>query len=91
MLRMIGDEVLVHFRGHENPHRNRLKSGERLVVSRVADPVAGMQVTLQSTLDSVPNAEDKPSTSALAGFPSPGKQQARLAMSDSTGRVDPRE
>ena len=54
ILRMIGDEVLVNYRGHSDPHRSQLKSGEQLVVSRLADPVVGMRVALQRTPESAP-------------------------------------
>ncbi len=87
ILRTIGDEVLVDYRDHNNPHRSQLKPGERLVVSRLADPVVGMQVALQKTLDSAPNGWDKPGHAAPAEFATTGQDVARLALSNSAGQV----
>ncbi len=91
MLRMIGDEVLVDYRGHDNPYGNPLKPGEQLVVSQVADPVAGMQVVLQRMSDSIPSDWDDPKSSMRAEFASPGKERGRLAMSAPVRRVASRE
>lgn len=91
ILRMIGDEVLVDYRGHDGPHRSQLESGEQLVVSRLADPVVGMQVALQKTSDTIPNGWDRPSPSTPAEFATTGREIARLAMSDSAGQVTSEE
>lgn len=87
ILRMIGDEVLVDYRRRDGSHRSQLKPGEQLVVSRLTDPVVGMQVALQKTLDSAPNEWDKPSPAVPAESVVVGSAMARLAMSDSTGQV----
>ena len=87
MLRMIGDEVLIDYRGHDNPRGNWLESDELLVVSRVADPVPGMQVALNSALDSAPNEWARPSSIVPAEFASLGNEQARMAMSDSASSI----
>jgi multidrug efflux pump subunit AcrA (membrane-fusion protein) len=87
ILRLTGDEVLVDYRGREGPHRSQLKPGEQLVVSRLDDPVIGMQVALQETLDSAPTELDRPSPAAPTDFATMGSDVARLAMSDSAGQI----
>ncbi len=87
ILRMIGDEVLVDYRGHDDSHISQLKSGEQLVVSRLAYPVVGMQVALQKTVQSAPNGWDEPSPTEPAEFATMRQETARLAMSHSTGQV----
>lgn len=84
ILRMIGDEVLVDFRGRDERHRCQLKAGEQLVVSRLADPVPGMQVALQSTLESAPIEGDRTSPAASAEFAAMRPTVAHLAMSGTT-------
>ena len=91
ILRMIGDEVLVDYRGHDGPHRSQLESGEQLVVSRLTDPVVGMQVALQKISDTAPNGWDRPSPSTPAEFAAGGREVACLAMSDSAGQVTSEE
>jgi hypothetical protein len=91
ILRMIGDEVLVDYRGHDGPQGSQLESGEQLVVSRLADPVVGMHVALQKTSDTAPNGWDRPSPSTPAEFATTGRKIARLAMSDSAGQVTSEE
>jgi hypothetical protein len=91
MLRMVGDEVLVDYRGRDDSHRSQLKSGDQLVVSRLADPVVGMQVALQETSDSAPNEWDKLSPFDPADFATMAPEVARVAMSDSAGKVASKE
>ena len=87
ILRMIGDDVLVDYRGRDNPHRSQLKFGEQLVVSRLADPVVGMQIALQKTLDHTPNEWDTLNAAVPAEFATTSQDVARLAMSNSAGQV----
>jgi len=91
MLRMIGEEVLVDYRGHDNPHRNRLKTGDQLVVSRLADSVTGMRVSLRSTIDRAPIDWNEPSSIESSEFAALGEGGARLVMSESTERLAARE
>jgi hypothetical protein len=91
MLRMVGDEVLVDYRGRDDPHGRQLKSGDQLVVSRLADPVVGMQVALQEPLDSDPNDWDKLSPLDPVDFATTPSEAERLAMSDSAGQVASKE
>jgi len=87
ILRMIGDEVLVDYRGRDDSHSCQLKPGEQLVVSHPLDPVVGMQVSLQSMSESAPNGWDKPSPAVPGDSATEGSAMARLAMSDSAAQV----
>jgi hypothetical protein len=81
VLRMIGDEVLVDFRGYDDRHTCQLKSGELLIVSRLADPVFGMQVALHATPQSAQIERDGRSPVARSEFAPMGPEAARPARS----------
>ncbi len=87
MLRMIGDEVLVDYRGYRGPQACQLEPGEQLLVSRLADPVVGMQVALQETLNSAPRERDRASPTMSAQFAAMGTEGEPLSVSDSVGQA----
>ncbi|UCE58416.1 MAG: hypothetical protein JSU63_13350 [Phycisphaerales bacterium] len=91
VLRMVGDEVLVDYHGYTGPHRSQLKSGEQLVVSRLADPVVGMQVALRRTGESAPGGWDMENAAVPAELAKMGTEAVRLAMKNSAGQGALRE
>jgi hypothetical protein len=86
ILRTVGDQALVDYDGHDDPHQNSLRPGEQLVVSRLADPVDGMQVTLQRSLNPAPGEWVDARPSALRARAAMHEDKARLAMSDTAGQ-----
>lgn len=47
MLRSVGDNVLVDYRGREGTEECELAAGERVILSRLVKPVVGMKVMLR--------------------------------------------
>ena len=86
ILRTIGDEVLVDYFGHENPHGSQLKPSEQLIVSRLTEPVVGMRVALHKGSDSSPNERDNVSPAPRPEVTETGTAVGRPAMSSQAGQ-----
>jgi hypothetical protein len=91
VLRLVGDEALVDYRGNDDPRRGQLRPGEQLVVSYLADPVVGMQVALHGDSKQAPDRWVEPMPAAPAEFTATEPEAGRLAMSGTAGPVSVEE